>query len=111
MKFDAKYPDKTNAQKLFPEKLIGPHKEVEVTSEITQSWRVYPCGVCRSPTGWRFNAPKADHPATPACSEECVSAMKADATAEDPPPSEDGTSAQLPGSALESGVFAPPTAK
>jgi hypothetical protein len=76
MKFDEKYPDKTNAQKLNPEKLMGPHKEVEVTSEITQSWRIYPCLNCGSLTGWRFGFPSDSFPAAPACSEECVEALK-----------------------------------
>lgn len=89
MKFDEKYPDKTSAQKLNPDKLMGPHKEVEVTSEITQSWRVYPCSSCRAPTSWRYSTPTADYPASPACSEECVETLKANAAAsvEEPPPS------------------------
>lgn len=88
MKFDAKYPDKTNAQKLNPEKLMGPHKEVEVTSEISQSWRIYPCARCGSLTGWRFSLPSDDFPAAPACSEECVEELKSARreAAEDPPP-------------------------
>jgi hypothetical protein len=77
MKFDAKYPDKTNALKLNPDKLMGPHKEVVVTSEVMQSWRVFPCGACGALTGWRFSAPNADYPPSPACSEECVEALKA----------------------------------
>ena len=78
MKFDTKYPDKTNAQKLYPEKLMGPHPSVEVTAEISQSWRIFPCCVCRTPTGWRYSAPNADYPSAPACSEECVAEMKQD---------------------------------
>lgn len=73
MKFDKKYPDKVNAQKLFPDKLMGPHKEIAVTALLTQSWRVYPCAVCRAPTGWRFTID--DLPAA-ACSEECVDELK-----------------------------------
>jgi hypothetical protein len=79
VKFDAKYPDKASAQKLYPEKLMGPHKEVEVTSEVTQSWRVYPCSICGVPTGWRWGLPNADFPASPACSEECVAELKLNA--------------------------------
>lgn len=71
MKFDAKYPDKTNAQKLYPDKLLGPHPEIQVTLLISQSWRVYPCFVCHTLTGWRYEL------MTPCCSDECADQMKA----------------------------------
>lgn len=92
MKFDAKYPDKANAAKLFPDKLMGPHKEIVVSSEVTQSWRVYPCSACRTPTGWRYCTSEYT---SPACSEECVAELKRnDGSTKD----SDGRRGQLGGS-------------
>ena len=53
VKFDAKYPDKVNPQKVYPDKLMGPHKEIYVTETLVQTWRMYPCSVCGQRTGWR----------------------------------------------------------
>lgn len=71
MKFDKKYPDKTDPRKLWPDKLMGPHREISVTLLITQTWRIYACHVCDALTGWRYET-------TPCCSEECCDQMKAD---------------------------------
>jgi hypothetical protein len=69
MKFNDKFPDKVHPQKVYPERLMGPHPEIEVEPGLIQSWRIYPC-TCGTPTGWR-NVLADDFPPTPCCSEEC----------------------------------------
>jgi hypothetical protein len=69
MKFDLKYPDKANAQKVYPDKLMGPHEEVWISENFAQTWRMYPCSVCGARTGWREVG--ADY-SVPLCSEECA---------------------------------------
>lgn len=75
MKFNDKFPDKVNPQKVYPERLMGPHPEIEVEPGLIQSWRIYPC-TCGAPTGWR-NVLADDFPPAPCCSEECMVELKA----------------------------------
>lgn len=85
MKFNDKFPDKVNPQKVYPERLMGPHPKIEVEPGLIQSWRIYPC-TCGAPTGWR-NVLADDFPPAPCCSEECRLQQKADhAEAENPQP-------------------------
>ena len=93
MKFDEKYPGVTNPQKLFPDKLLGPHREIEVSPELTQSWRVYSCVVCRAPTGWRYTG---DGSTAPCCSEECMATMKQNDTEAEAAPRPVGDPAKPP---------------
>lgn len=76
MKFNLKYPDKISASKLFPDKLMGPHPEIHVTDEVTQTWRNFPCAICRAITSWQYFGPDYT---VPACSEECVVELKKNA--------------------------------
>lgn len=69
MKFDSKHPDKVNPQKLWPDRLMGPHPEVAVSVLIRQSWRTFACIACHQPTSWRVNLGDCH---APACSEECA---------------------------------------
>lgn len=77
MKFNDKFPDKTNAQKLFPERMMGPHPEVRADEKIVQTWRVYPCSACKTRTSWCFELAD-DCPPPHCCSEECQAKILAD---------------------------------
>ena len=72
VKFDEKYPDKKNPQKLWPDRLMGPHPEVWVNDALVQTWRMYPCSICKAYTGWREMSQGV--PIT-LCSEECLQAL------------------------------------
>lgn len=72
VKFDAKYPDKVNPQKVYPDKLMGPHKEIYVTESLVQTWRMYPCSMCGERTGWRD---LSENVSVCVCSEECMKAL------------------------------------
>jgi hypothetical protein len=75
MKFDEKYPDKVNPQKVYPDKLMGPHKEIWVTESLVQTWRSYPC-LCGTRTGWRS---VGEGYSTAVCSDECLAQSEQDA--------------------------------
>ena len=72
MKFNERFPEHARAPST-----IGPHPEVPVAEKVFQSWRVYPCGACGAPTGWRLDL-ASDFPATPCCSEECQAQLQTD---------------------------------
>lgn len=74
MKFNDKFPEHVKAPHT-----IGPHPEVQVGDKISQSWRVYPCGACKAPTGWRLELAE-DFPPAPCCSEECQAQLLANNT-------------------------------
>lgn len=82
MKFDQVYPDIASIRTAYPDKLMGPHPEIRILFGIvrglnqwavTQSWRVFPCLLCRAPTSWRVDLEGC--PGSPYCSEECYDAM------------------------------------
>lgn len=81
MKFDEKYPELVSPLKRFPNKLVGPHPEIEAEPDIVQTWRAYPCAVCRTRTGWRDDS---DGCRSPVCSEECVAVLKVPRSAAEP---------------------------
>lgn len=74
MKFNEKYPDKTNPQKLHPNRLMGPYEELSLTPTLRQSWRTALCIVCQHPTSWRVVVEKVH---APSCSEECAAQISA----------------------------------
>lgn len=67
MKFEKKYP---HAAK--PPSIMGPHKEIWVTPTLGQTWRLYPCTMCRNVTGWREISQGCS---INVCSEECLLAL------------------------------------
>ena len=93
MKFNDKHPELTNPQRVYPERPMGPHPEIEVEPGVIQSWRIYPCGVCKAPTGWR-SVLYDDIPPACCCSEECMIELKAcQLSLENPAPNAEGLSA------------------
>lgn len=76
MKFDLKYPDKANAQKVYPDKLMGPHPEIWVTDTFAQTWRMYPCSICGARTGWRTIG---EGYSAAVCSDECLAQVEKNA--------------------------------
>lgn len=63
MKFNEKYPELRK-----PPTLMGPNKDVDVTPELSQTWRLFPCFICKEVTGWRLIL---DNTPSNICSEEC----------------------------------------
>ena len=67
VKFEKKYPHAVK-----PPTIMGPHKEIWVTETLGQTWRLYPCSMCKELTGWREVSQGCS---INICSEECLLAL------------------------------------
>jgi len=68
LKFGDRYPWARSVQAAHPESLMGPHPEMVLTPEVSQTFRLFPCCICNELTGFRVSAEGTE---TPCCSEEC----------------------------------------
>ncbi len=70
MKFNDKFPQYSKPEN------FGPHKEIEAEAGLFQTFRIYPCAMCRTPTGWRDLGSGCD---AGVCSEACRAELLAEA--------------------------------
>lgn len=72
------FPDLSSAQKVYPDRLMGPHNPIYAEPHIMQSWRMSFCTVCKASTTWRYVDPDDPLDATeirvmaPICGPECM---------------------------------------